>query len=172
MEIHTEHLLLRNWCIEDADALVRNVNHRAVWRNVGDSIPHPYRRADADAFLAGPAQDSRSWNLAIVHGDEVVGGAGLARREGLKRFNAEVGYWLGPSHWGRGFASEALAGLVEAAFAMTDVQRLEAHVFAWNPASCRVLEKCGFRRDALLRRASFKDGVLVDELAYSRLRGE
>ncbi len=148
------------------------MNHRAVWRNVGDSIPHPYGRQDAEAFLARAEKEARTWQLAIVAGGVLVGGMGLYRFAGLKQFTAEAGYWLGPSHWGRGFKSEALRGMVEAAFARTDVQRIEAHVFAWNPASCRVLEKCGFQRDALLRRASFKDGELVDEFLYARLRGE
>jgi RimJ/RimL family protein N-acetyltransferase len=172
MEIGTERLLLRTWRRGDELALVRNVNHRAVWRNVGDSIPHPYGPSDAAAFLSLVEREERTWHLAIVADGQPVGGVGLYRFAGLKRFTAEAGYWLGPEHWGRGFASEALAGLVEATFVMSDVERIEAHVFVWNPGSCRVLEKCGFQRDAVLRRASFKDGELVDELLYSRLRAE
>jgi RimJ/RimL family protein N-acetyltransferase len=44
-------------------------------------------------------------------------------------------------------------------------------VFAWNPASGRVLEKAGFVREARLARAAIKDGEIVDELVYARLRG-
>jgi ribosomal-protein-alanine N-acetyltransferase len=163
---------LRVWRRGDEDALVRNINHRSVWRNVGDSIPHPYGRADAEAFLTLVEKDARSWHFAIVAGDEPVGSIGMYRFEGRQRYTGTLGYMLGPDHWGRGFASEALAAMSEAAFARTDVVRLEAHVFAWNPASCRVLEKCGFRQEALLRKSSFKDGEIVDEFVYARLRGE
>ena len=170
MEIATPRLLLRTWRRGDEDALVRNIDHHAVWRNVGDSIPHPYTRADAEAFLALVEKDERSWHLAIVANGDAVGSIGMYRFDGRKRYTGTIGYMLGPHAWGRGFATEALAALCTEAFASTDVARLEANVYAWNPASCRVLEKCGFVREGVLRKGSFKDGELVDELVYGRLR--
>jgi RimJ/RimL family protein N-acetyltransferase len=172
MEIATPRLLLRTWKRGDEDALVRNIDHHAVWRNVGDSIPHPYTRADAEVFLALVEKDARSWNLAIVAGGEAVGSIGLYRFDGRKRYTGTIGYMLGPHAWGRGIATEALAALADAAFVRTDLVRLEANVYAWNPASCRVLEKCGFVREGVLRRSSFKDGEITDEFVYARLRGE
>ena len=171
MEIRTERSLLRSWRSGDEDALVRNLNHRSVWRNTG-SIPHPYSRADADAFLAFIEANPNDIHLAIVVGGEPIGSVGIYRRKGLEQFTGELGYWLGPSHWGRGYATEAARALAEHAFAATDIARLEGRVFAWNPASCRVLEKAGFRREGLKRHAAFKDGELVDEFLYARLRGE
>ena len=51
-----------------------------------------------------------------------------------------------------------------------EVERLQAGVFAWNPASARVLEKNGFQREGTRRKAIFKDGELIDEWIYSLLR--
>lgn len=51
-----------------------------------------------------------------------------------------------------------------------DVIRLEAPVFEWNPASMRVLEKCGFVREGVLRRSVLKDGQVIDAVLYARLR--
>jgi RimJ/RimL family protein N-acetyltransferase len=170
MEIRAPRLLLRTWRRGDEDALVRNINHRSVWRNVGDSIPFPYTREAADAFLAMVEKDARSWHLAIVAGGDPIGSIGLYRFDGRLRYTGTIGYMLGPQAWGRGYASEALAAMSDAAFAQTDVARLDAHVYAWNPASCRVLEKCGFVREGVLRKSAFKDGELVDELVYARLR--
>jgi RimJ/RimL family protein N-acetyltransferase len=82
-----------------------------------------------------------------------------------------VGYWLGPTAWGHGYATEAVRALTEYVFQETDLQRLEARVFEWNPASCRVLEKAGFTREARLRHGAFKDGQLIDAWLYSRIRG-
>ena len=48
----------------------------------------------------------------------------------------------------------------------TDFARLEAPVFAWNPASMRVLQKVGFERESLRRRSVFKDGKLIDSALY------
>jgi RimJ/RimL family protein N-acetyltransferase len=173
MELQTARLLLRSWRpgAADAEALVRHANHREIWRNTG-GMPFPYARADAEAFFARVAGSPEDLHLAITLANEPVGGIGLHRRAGLERFTAEVGYWLGPSVWGRGFATEATRALIEHASASTDLQRLEGRVFAWNPASCRVLEKCGFAREGLKRRAAYKDEQLVDEWHYARLRGD
>jgi RimJ/RimL family protein N-acetyltransferase len=171
MELRTARLLLRDWRAEDADALVRHVNHRAVWRNTG-ALPFPYSRADAEAFFKYVAEHPQEIHLAIVPDSEPVGSVGLYRRRGLEQYVGELGYWLGPTCWGRGYATEAARALAEHAFATTDLERIEARVFAWNPASRRVLEKAGFQLEGLKRRAAFKDGQHVDEWVYARLRGD
>jgi RimJ/RimL family protein N-acetyltransferase len=173
MLLRTARLTLRPWVASDADAaaIVRHANHREVWRNTGQ-LPFPYARTDADAFFAQCAQRPQDLHLAIVAAGEPIGGIGMHRRDGLERFTAEIGYWLGPTIWGRGYATEAARALAEHTFATTNVQRIEGRVFAWNPASCRVLEKAGFAREGRRRRAAFKDEQFVDELVYARLRGE
>lgn len=170
MELRTPRLLLRTWRRGDERALTAHANHRDVWRNLADFFPHPYTKADADAWIARvEADQSGSLHLAIVV-DEPVGGIGVARLPDVGRLTGTVGYWLGPTARGRGYATEALSALVEHVFAQTDLQRLEARVFEWNPASCRVLEKAGFTREARLRRAAIKDDQLIDVWLYSRVR--
>jgi RimJ/RimL family protein N-acetyltransferase len=60
--------------------------------------------------------------------------------------------------------------LSDFAFERLDLVRLQAGVFAWNPASARVLEKCGYHREAVHRGSVFKDGQLIDAHLYVRLR--
>ena len=89
--------------------------------------------------------------------------------EGEKRHVAAVGYWLSPANWGQGLATEALSaliGYVETTF--PHIRRLQASVYDWNPASGRVLEKCGFDREATLQNAIVKDGDVTDEHIYAR----
>ncbi|HEU4427690.1 MAG TPA: GNAT family N-acetyltransferase [Myxococcota bacterium] len=171
MELHTERLLLRSWRLDDAEALVRHVNHREVWRNTG-ALPFPYSRSDAEAFFKYLAEHPQEIHLAIVPEAEPVGSVGIYLRKGLEQFVGELGYWLGPSVWGKGYATEAARALSDHVFATTDLQRIEGRVFAWNPASRRVLEKAGFQLEGVKRRAAFKDGEHVDEWLFSRLRGE
>jgi RimJ/RimL family protein N-acetyltransferase len=171
MQIPTERLTLRPWRPGDEDALVAAANHREVWLNLADYFPHPYTRADADAWIQRVQADRTGMpHLAIVAADEAVGGIGVRRLWDIARFTGGVGYWLSPRAWGRGYATEALRGLVDHVWRETDLQRLEAQVLEWNPASCRVLEKAGFSREARLRSAAFKDGRLVDTWLYSRIR--
>ena len=85
---------------------------------------------------------------------------------------AEIGYWISEPFWSRGIATEALRLLTDWAFAAPDLDlvRLEAHVFAWNAASARVLEKDGYEREALLRKSVYKDGQLIDSFLYAIVR--
>jgi ribosomal-protein-alanine N-acetyltransferase len=163
--------LLRPWRRGDESALVRHANDRAVWRNLRDRFPHPYRKADARAWLATVAgQGEPALNLAIEHEGEAIGGAGLEPFGDVHRRTAEVGYWIGRAFWGRGIASVALGELTDYAFDTFDFVRLEASVFEWNPASARVLEKNGYVLEGRLRRSVLKDGVFGDALLYARLR--
>lgn len=81
-----------------------------------------------------------------------------------------MGYWLGRSVWGRGLATRALASLVPYAFRAVEVTRLFATPFDFNPASIRVLEKAGWMREGILRRAVIKEGRVCDLLVYARYR--
>jgi len=81
--------------------------------------------------------------------------------------SAEIGYWLGESYWGRGIASEALSAVTAYAIEEHHLTRVFAVPFAWNTASCRVLEKAGYVLEARLRRSAVKDGKLTDQFQYA-----
>ena len=80
--------------------------------------------------------------------------------------SAEIGFWLGEQYWGRGIATEAEKAFTEYVFDTFDVCRIFARVFEWNPASARVLEKCGYTLEGLLRKSVTKDGRTIDEMIY------
>lgn len=167
-ELRLGRCLLRRWRAGDAAALVRHANDAAVARNLNDGFPHPYTPADAAAWLERAAGNPLHWAIEVE--GEACGDVGLRPGEDIGRVTARIGYWLGRAHWGRGIASEALAAASERAFAELGLQRLEACVFPWNPASARVLEKCGYQREAVLRQAAIKGGALHDLWLYARLR--
>jgi len=82
---------------------------------------------------------------------------------------AEFGYWMGEPYWGRGIATAAVSAVAPYALRHFHLARLQSPVFDWNPASMRVLEKCDFQREGVLRRSIVKDGELVDQVLYARL---
>ena len=91
---------------------------------------------------------------------------------GEKEHVVSVGYWLAPTYWNRGLATEALAAMVAyAQDAFPRVRRIQASVYGWNPASGRVLEKCGFHEEATLHGAIVKDGDITDEHIYALIFG-
>ncbi len=174
MDMHLEagQVVLRSWRDSDHEALVAEANSRAVWRNLLHVFPHPYTDRDAEEWIAGCLDQDPAEDLVIARDDRLIGVCGVKMGSGVSRFTASVGYWLGERHWNMGIMSEALPVFLGYVWATFDVHRLQAEVFAWNPASARVLEKNGFILEGTRRRAIFKDGEFVDERFYSLLRDE
>lgn len=173
MHIECARFVLRPWRPGDEAALVRHANNRRVWRNLMDRFPHPYTARDADEWVARvQGEEGPPRSFAIVLDGEPIGGIGIERREDVSRRVAEIGYWLGESHWGNGYATEAVRELTRYAFATFDIDRLEAGVFGWNGASCRVLEKADYRFEGRHERSIFKDGETTDRLVYVKFREE
>lgn len=88
----------------------------------------------------------------------------------MERLSCEIGYWLGEPYWGRGIVTRAVAAVTEHAFETLQLVRVEAEVFEGNMGSMRVLEKCGYEREARMRKAVVKRGVVMDAFLYARVR--
>jgi RimJ/RimL family protein N-acetyltransferase len=161
--------ILRGWEETDRDSLVAQANNRNVWRNLRDRFPHPYTENDAEAWLAlARAQPDRlSW--AIVVDDAAVGCVGLEPLTDVHAGTTHIGYWLGEPYWGRGIMTAAVQAIAGHAFSPLGFKRIETPVFAWNPASMRVLEKCGFVREGVMAKSVLKDGELIDSVLYARI---
>ncbi len=115
-------------------------------------------------------QSSFGLLLAIDVDGVAVGGIAVTLLDDVYRRTAEIGYWLGEPFWGRGIVTDAVAAVVPVVFERFAIVRLQAGVFANNPASMRVLQKCGFVREAVLRDAITKNGVVMDEVMHARFR--
>jgi RimJ/RimL family protein N-acetyltransferase len=157
---------LRPWRIEDLDSLVRNADDREVWVTLRDRFPHPYTIEAGRAWLAAASVEDPPTALAVAVDGEAVGGIGVVPGADVNRHTAEIGYWLGREWWGRGVATAAVTHFVPWVAQTFGFSRLFAEVFETNPASMRVLEKCGFRREGILRGHAFKDGRYLDQVVY------
>ena len=163
--------LLRPWQKEDVSSIVRYANNRNIWRNLRDAFPHPYTEADGERFIAMTmAPDFKNLFWAIVVENEACGGIGIHPFDDVYCHTAEVGYWLGEPFWGHGIASQALKAVTEYAFTHLDLMRIQAGIFEWNPASARVLEKAGYELEGRKRLHVTKDGRIMDEIMYVRLK--
>lgn len=170
MKLKLNTCTVRSWEWRDRDTLVRHANNRNVWINLRDRFPHPYTASDARYWIENAVGHKPETNFAIDVAGEAAGGIGFDLQTDVGRRSAEIGYWLGEEFWGRGIATEALIVVTEYAFSNYDVCRLYAHVFAWNPASARVLEKAGYEYEGRLRKSVTKDGQTIDQLMYAMIR--
>ncbi len=147
-------------------ALVRHANNRRIWLNLRDRFPHPYTSSDGTSFIRRVRASQPETTFAIEVDNEAAGGIGFMLQPDVERVSAEIGYWLGEIHWGRGICTDALRAVTQYAIEQHGLTRVFALPFAHNAASCRVLEKAGFVVEGLLRRSAIKDGRTVDQKLY------
>jgi RimJ/RimL family protein N-acetyltransferase len=139
--LETKRLALRAPRLEDVKTVATLANDRRIAENVA-RIPHPYKVSDAESFIAGANKAGGEAAFLITLRDEtVVGACGVAPQEQTP----ELGYWLGVPYWGQGYATEALHAVIDYAFTDLGHEALQAGSRVTNPASRRVLEKCGFQ---------------------------
>lgn len=144
MFARTKRLTLRPGWPEEAETLAETIAHEAVAMKLA-RLPWPYTVGDAEAFLAVPRGPTDARFFIMAHEarqPQMIGGIGLNL---TGRGTAELGYWLTPRAWGRGYATEAGRAVVDMARHALPLRRIEASHHLDNPASRRVLEKLGFR---------------------------
>lgn len=161
---------IRSWEWRDLEAIVRHANNRNVSINLRDRFPYPYKVGDARNWLDAVVGSKPETNFAIAVAGEAVGGIGFTPQGDVEHRAAEIGYWLGEEFWGKGIATDALIAVTAYAFANFDLCRLYAHVFDWNPASARVLEKAGYVFEGCLRKSVTKERQTIDQLMYALIR--
>ena len=158
---------VRSWQTSDVESLAEYANNRNIWKNLRDAFPHPYTRHDAREFIRAIRLREPETTFAIAVDGTAVGSIGFVMHTDVERVSAEIGYWLGEPFWGRGIITDALKGVTTHAIAAHGLTRIYALPFAWNTASCRVLEKAGYVLEARLRCSAVKDGELTDQMQYA-----
>lgn len=147
--LETRRLWLRWPRMADANAILRLAGEKAV-AEMTASIPHPYPSQAVEPFVFAMRKgNALGEHLALAitprsKPNELIGMISAHRQASGVPF---IGYWLGTPHWGKGYATEAVQGLIDSLFSLIDVTAIEADTRVINPASRRVLEKSGFRSE-------------------------
>jgi ribosomal-protein-alanine N-acetyltransferase len=170
MELDLDICRVRPWRATDLRSLVRHADNRLIWINLRDRFPYPYTEQAGRHWLATVNGPGSPMNFAIEVDGQAVGGIGFIPGTDVERISAEVGYWLGQEYWGRGIVTTALVAVSDFAFSAFDLHRLFALPFAENVASRRVLEKAGYELEAILRSSAIKDGRILDQALYGKMR--
>jgi [ribosomal protein S5]-alanine N-acetyltransferase len=168
-------LVLRPFTVYDAPDVERLAG---AWE-VADAtltIPHPYPAGGAAAWIAthGDAWANReTLTLAIclrATPDSLLGAIALKISEVHR--HCEIGYWLGVSNWGRGYATEAARTMITYGFTDLGLHRATGQHFTRNPASGRVLQKLGMQPEGVHRDAYFRWGKFESVVVYGILASE
>lgn len=163
---------IRKWKLSDATDLAAALSNKKIQDNLRDGLPYPYTEQDGTEYISAmlSADENETFAFAITVDNKVIGSIGVFRQENIHRQTAELGYYIAEEYWGKGIMTEAVKQICEYVFAGSDIIRIYAEPFAYNTASCRVLEKAGFQYEGTLRSNAVKNGKVIDMKMYSLLK--
>lgn len=156
--LRSRRLVLRPFILADAPEVQRLAGSPEV-SSTTLNIPHPYDDGIAEAWIARhvPEFEARLMAVLAITADSILVGAISLRLEQPHR-RAELGYWIGRPYWGKGYATEAAAAILEYGFTTLALNRIQATHLTRNPASGRVMQKVGMRFEGIQREHFWKDG--------------
>ncbi len=165
---------IRKWNLSDASDLANALSNKKIQDNLRDGLPYPYTEKDGSDFISAmlSADDNETFAFAITVDDKVIGSIGVFRQSNIHRQTAELGYYIAEDYWGKGIMTEIVKQTCKCVFEKSDIIRIYAEPFAHNIASCRVLEKAGFKYEGTLRSNAVKNGKVIDMKLYSLLKTE
>lgn len=165
---------IRKWELGDAKNLAATISNPKVQANLRDGLPYPYTERDGIEFISAmlAADENETFAFAITVDSKAVGSISVFRQGNIHRRTAELGYYIAEEYWGKGLMTEAVRQICAYVFSHSDILRIFADPFAYNLASCRVLEKAGFQYEGTLRSNAEKNGQVIDMRMYALVREE
>ena len=161
---------IRKLQLDDADILSQLMNNINIWNNLRDRIPFPYSRKDALTFIKLSHTNDHLHNFAITYQNNFCGVIGFVRQTDIHKLSVELGYWIGEPYWHKGIATRSIQLATEWAFRNLEINRIFASVFEHNYVSMKALLKNNYQREAILKKAILKNGKILDEHIFAKLR--
>ena len=174
LNLETKRILLRPFELSDGPRVKKLAGDKAI-ADTTLNIPHPYQDGMAEEWILtrqSKFQAGESVNCAIILKSiqELIGAIGLTVN---KRFNkAQLGYWIAKEYWNQGYCTEVSKTILEYGFHELDLHRITASYIIRNPASGKVMEKIGMKKEGVLREHVIKWGKYEDVVSYGILRKE
>ncbi len=167
-----EGLLLREMKEEDLSAWFARLSDPEAAALAGDPLATSMQDVVGGLAYhrnAFRAKEALRWAIVPESVGASVGSIGIVRLDEAN-LSGEIGTAIGRAHWGKGFATGATRLVVDYAFGVLGLERIEAEALAVNGRSVRVLEKLGFTREGLLRGYRIVEGERADFVVYGLLR--
>ncbi|HWB19850.1 MAG TPA: GNAT family protein, partial [Phycisphaerales bacterium] len=178
--LKTSRLILRPWLDDDAPIVAKYMADELIWRTTA-LVPHPYELHHAHDFFA---MSRKNWETGVAASfaavlretsllgsqNQIVGSISARITPDHKR--ADIGYAVYVPWWNKGICTEMLRAVISFCFDALQLNRVEAHHFANNPSSGRVMQKAGMTYEGCFRANVIKAGEVLDTHHYAILRSE
>lgn len=173
--LETERLVLRPYCPEDAENVFRVVSRKEVAATTL-LIPHPYPRENVDwwiNYLNSCRHKGTACELGMFTKDSgtYIGNSGFQAILAKHR-NAEVGYFIDPDKWNKGYGTEACRRVVQFGFETLGLERIYGKCMAKNVGSRRIMEKSGLILEGIARHGVYKWGQFEDICHLGLIRAD
>ncbi len=160
---------IRELAEADIDRMVELANNEKISVNLRDQFPHPYTHKDAVEFMKMLKSNDRLIVFAIDYNGSYAGNIGLVLETDVYRKCADIGYFLGEPYWNKGVMTKALNLATSFGFEKLKLVRIHCGVYEYNKASQRVLEKCGYEKEGIFKKAISKKGKIWDEVRFAKI---
>lgn len=170
-EIETERLFLRRITNDDVNEVFELRSNPETMKY----IPRPLVKNNEDALAHIATIEERiqtnlaiNWAITLKRGPKLLGIIGFYRLQ-PENYRAEIGYMILPEFHGKGIVPEAVKKLIAYGFEDLKLHSIEAVIDPENYASEKVLQKCGFTKEAHFKESEFYEGKFLDKVIYSLL---
>ncbi|WP_461615192.1 GNAT family N-acetyltransferase [Clostridium sp. Marseille-QA1073] len=169
-----EKVKLREYRKEDIKKAQEYMNDREIRGLLAPNIPYPYTYEDEVRWFEGLSANKDLYNFAIetLNDKKYIGGCGINNID-WKNSVATVGIFIGDKDYlGKGYGTDAMKILINFIFEEMNINKIKLNVYSFNERAVKSYEKCGFKKEGLLRKEIFRQGKYHDEVVMGILREE
>ncbi len=169
--LESNRLLMRPFSQTDANRVRELAGEYEVARYT-EAVPHPYEEGEAERWIACQSEEfsrgtGATFAITLKENGSLLGAIGLIIATNHKKAN--IGYWIGKPYWSSGYCTEAAQVVIDYAFDELSIHRIYARHMAGNPASGRVMEKIGMKKEGELVDDMFRDGNFHTMIIYGMI---
>lgn len=167
-EIRTKRLLLRKIRDYDLDHVFSGLSHPDVTKYYGVRFESLEATREQMSWFAHLEKDGTGiwFAICLAENGQFIGAGGFNNLSKQHR-KAEVGLWLLPDYWGKGYMQEAMPAICDYGFSQLNLHRIEGFVETENTASKRALDKLGFTHEGTMKDCEMKDGKFISLDVYA-----
>lgn len=170
-ELHTERILLRKVEQLDAPFILKGLSNDDLTKFM---LIRYYTLDEVQGqmdYYANHYQNKTGfyWLMELKNNKEPIGVIGINNLSGIHK-KAEIGFWLLPAFWGKGFTTEAGKAVLNFCFSQLGLNRIEATVETENPASIAIIKKLGLQHEGTFREYEINNGAFIDLMMFALLK--